>query len=103
MNYHSYYQDFNTYSSREILVLGCMRLNLDIDYDFLQDHANNHLAVRGILGVSTKQVFEQDKYYSLQTIKDNVSLLSESCLQQISEVVVKAGHELKKTTDKIKS
>jgi len=80
----------------EILVLGCMRLNLDIDYDFLQDHANNHLAVRGILGVSTKQVFEQDKYYSLQTIKDNVSLLSESCLQQISEVVVKAGHELKK-------
>ena len=32
----------------EILVLGVMRLNLDIDYDLLHDYANHHNAVRGI-------------------------------------------------------
>ena len=32
----------------EILVLGVMRLNLDIDYDSLNDYANHHSTVRGI-------------------------------------------------------
>jgi IS5 family transposase len=80
----------------EILVLGTMRLNLDIDYDFLHDTANHHLAVRGILGVHTNQLFEDGKYYELQTLKDNVALLDEQTLQSISEEVVKAGHALKK-------
>ena len=83
----------------EILVLGTMRLNLDIDYDFLHDQANHHLTVRGILGVYTKQVFGEGKYYELQTIKDNVALLDELTLQEISEVVVKAGHSLKKNIE----
>jgi len=80
----------------EILVLGAIRLNLDEDYDSLYDLANNHKKVRGILGVETKGVFEQGKYYGLQTLKDNVRLLEEGTLQKISEEVVKAGHKLKK-------
>jgi len=87
----------------EIFVLGTIRLNLDIDYDFLHDHANHHRTVRGILGVYTKQVFGEDKYYELQTIKDNVALLDQQTLQGISEVVVKAGHQLKKKKTKKKS
>ncbi len=67
-----------------------------IDYDFLHDNANHHSAVRGILGVHTNQVFGEGKYYELQTIKDNVALLDEQTLQAINEVVVKAGHTLKK-------
>lgn len=60
----------------EILVLGVVRLNLDIDYDFLLDHANNHNELRGILGVQTKKVFfEGLKEYKYQTVVDNVSLL----------------------------
>ena len=36
------------------------------------------------------------QYYELQTVKDNVALLDQQTLQVISEVVVKAGHQLKK-------
>lgn len=80
----------------EILVLGSIRLNLDYDYDSLYDLSNQHMAVRGILGVHTRQVFSKGKYYPVQTIKDNISLLDEATLAQISELVVKAGHQLKK-------
>ena len=80
----------------EIFVMGVTRLNLDIDYDRLQDMVNNHSSLRGILGIDTKQVFGEGKYYPLQTIKDNVCLLSEEILGEINEVVVKAGHSLKK-------
>lgn len=80
----------------EILVLGTMRLNLDADYDTVYDQANHHQVVRGILGVHTRQVFGEGKYYPLQTLKDNLALLDEETLKQISEVVVKAGHRLKK-------
>lgn len=80
----------------EILVMGVIRLNLDTDYDTLHDLVNNHITVRGILGVHTTAVFEQGKYYHLQTLKDNVKLLDESTLEQISTEVVKAGHKLKK-------
>jgi hypothetical protein len=80
----------------EILVLGTMRLNLDYDYDSLYDLSNHHMTVRGILGVHTRQVFSKGKYYPLQTLKDNVSLLDEDALMEISELVVKAGHQLKK-------
>jgi transposase, IS5 family len=80
----------------EILVLGTMRLNLDADYDTVHDLANHHVVVRGILGVHTRQVFGEGKYYPLQTLKDNIALLDEETLKEISEVVVKAGHRLKK-------
>lgn len=81
----------------EILVLGVVRLNMDMDYDQLYDQSNNHKGLRGILGVETKGVFYDDgKYYGLQTLKDNVSLLNEEVLKKISEAVVRAGHKLKK-------
>lgn len=85
----------------EILVLGSIRLNMNMDYDFLYDQANNHKAIREMLGVHTKESFyEEGKYYPLQTLKDNVRLLDEPTLQAISLVVVKAGHELKKKRKK---
>ena len=80
----------------EILVLGAMRLNLDKDYDELYDLANHHEVVRGMMGVGSQRVFDGGKYYALQTMKDNVVLLDEETLSQISELVVKAGHQLKK-------
>lgn len=80
----------------EILVLGAVRLNMDYDYDAVHDLANHHAKVRGIMGVQTRNVFDSGKRYVLQTLKDNVSLLDEACLQEISELVVKAGHQLKK-------
>lgn len=80
----------------EILVLGAVRLNMNHDYDAVHDLANHHEKVRGIMGVQTRKVFDSGKKYGLQTLKDNVSLLDEVTLQEISELVVKAGHQLKK-------
>jgi len=81
----------------EILVLGVVRLNMNLDYDFLYDYANNHKALREILGVHSKEAFyEEGKYYLVQTLKDNVRLLDEETLKEISLAVVKAGHKLKK-------
>ena len=81
----------------EILVLGAVRLNLDTDYDTLHDLSNNHDMLRGIMGVH-KLTFDwsEKKYYPLQTIKDNVILLDEQTLTKISQIVVEAGHKLKK-------
>jgi len=81
----------------EIFILSSIRLNLDIDYDSLENMVNYHEQVRGILGVnSLDSLAASRKYYSLQSLKDNVALLSESTLQSINEIVVKAGHSLKK-------
>jgi hypothetical protein len=77
-------------------VLGTVRLNLNIDYDRLHDLSNNHQSLRGLLGVETRSVFKEGKYYELQNIKDNLRLLDEETMQKINEVIVKAGHKLKK-------
>lgn len=78
----------------EILVLGVVRLNLDIDYDFLIDQANNHDELRGILGVRSSKIFNEKKVYKLQTIVDNVHLLEEETIVKVNGVLVKAGHQI---------
>lgn len=85
----------------ELFVFGSCRLNLNIDYDRLHDLSNNHKALRGILGVLTKEYLPNAKHYSLQTIKDNVGLISEEKLVEINELIVKAGHGLKKNPERI--
>lgn len=81
-----------------IFVLGVVRLNLNYDYDRLQDQANCHLMLRYMLGHSS--VFNRDRY-ELQTIKDNVSLLTEEILDKVNQVIVKVGHNLLKKSPKI--
>ena len=80
----------------EILVLGVVRLTLDINYDRLEHISNYDTLVRAILGVETNHGFSQYKIYPLQTIKDNVSLLDEAVIDKINKVIVKQGHALKK-------
>jgi len=75
----------------KILVLGTLRLNCNWDYDKLHNIANEHKTVREFLGHT---IFEFDKIYGLQTLKDNISLLTPELLDQINQVVVKAGHDL---------
>lgn len=74
-----------------ILVLGTLRLNCNWDYDKLHNIANNHKTVRDFLGHS---IFEFDQTYALQTLKDNVSLLTPEVLDEISTVVITAAHKL---------
>jgi hypothetical protein len=79
-----------------ILVMGVLRLNLNCDYDRLHNLVNNHKTIRQILGHGV--VDDQSCYY-LQTLKDNVSLLTPEILDQINQVVVNAGHALIKKKD----
>ncbi len=72
-----------------ILVMGVLRLNLNWDYDRLHEMVNNHKTIRAMLGHG---LYDDEKAYNLQTLKDNVALLTPEVLDAISEIVVKAGH-----------
>jgi IS5 family transposase len=75
----------------KILVLGTLRLNCNWDFDKVHDIANNHNSVRQFLGHT---VFEFDQRYGLQTIKDNLSLLTPDVLDRINQVAIQYGHRL---------
>jgi hypothetical protein len=76
----------------KILVLGTIRLNCNWDFDKLQEIANNHKSLREMLG--HRGIWDDDYKYALQTLKDNVSLLTPEVLDRINEIVVKSGHNL---------
>jgi DNA-binding transcriptional MerR regulator len=74
----------------KILVLGTLRLNCDWDYDKLREIANEHRTLRLML-----HHLPEDEYkYHLQTLRDNVSLLTPETLEKINTIVVSAGHRL---------
>jgi IS5 family transposase len=77
----------------KIFVMGVLRLDLNYDYDQLHGQVNNHITIRQMLGHG---IFDYDSQYHLQTIKDNVSLLTPELLDEINQVIVKAGHILLK-------
>ena len=81
----------------EILVLAVIRNCLDTNYDRLCDFANHHELVRRMMGVYTYFGHEPVRQeYGLQTIKDNVRLLTEDLINQINALVVESGHSLVK-------
>ena len=76
---------------RSVLVLGVLRLSLGCDYDRIMELANEHGTLRKMLGHG---LFDEDKRYGLQTIKDNVTKVTPGVLDLINWVVVKQGHQL---------
>ena len=78
----------------KIFVLGVLRLDLNCDYDRLCELANNHKTIRQMLGHS--DIFDNQSY-NLQTLKDNVRLLKPELLEEINQIIVKAGHQLLST------
>ena len=79
-----------------VFILASLRLNLNCDYDRVLELANNHYTLRQMLGHCG---FEQHEQYKLQTIKDNIRLLTPTILDQISRLVVEAGHQLFRIED----
>lgn len=78
-----------------VFVLATLRVNLGWDYDRLLEVANEHRTIRLFLGHGAA-----DEYcYALQTIKDNVQLLTDDVLKTINNAVVEAGHGLVKKKD----
>ncbi|WP_156830573.1 ISNCY family transposase [Methylobacter marinus] len=81
----------------KILVLGVLRLGLDVDYDRIQELANQHKTIRQMLGHSD---WLDEHRYELPTIRDNVSLFTPEILDRINQEVVHAGHQALKKTPK---
>ena len=77
----------------KIMVMGVLRLDLNCDFDRLQELVNEHKTIRQMLGHG---VHDDDLSYELQTIKDNVSLLTPKVIDKINVVVVKGGHQVVK-------
>ncbi len=75
----------------KILVLGTLRLSLNLDYDRLHELVNQHRTIRQMLGHGW---LDENTPYALQTLKDNVSLLTPQVLERVNQVVVRAGHDL---------
>jgi transposase, IS5 family len=77
----------------KILVLGVIRQVCSWDYDKLHHMANNNMMIRELLGHDRKE-WDDRFNYELQTLKDNISLLTPELLDRIDEIVVKAGHKI---------
>ena len=75
----------------KILVLGTLRLNCNWDFDKVHEMANNHTNLRQMLGHSKTDF---DSLYALQTIRDNIALLTPQILDEINQVIIKAGHSI---------
>lgn len=73
-----------------LLVLGCLRLCLNADFDRLHELANQHRTLRLMLGIADWD----DKRFALQTLKDNLALFTPALLARINQAVVLAGYAL---------
>jgi hypothetical protein len=78
----------------KILVLGTLRLNCNWDYDKIHEMANNHDKLRQMLGHGKN---DSGSSYALQTIKDNICLLTPPILDEINQIVVNTGHSMMTT------
>jgi hypothetical protein len=74
-----------------ILVLGVLRTSCNLDYDKLQDLAENHLSLRTILGVCG---WDQDVSFDFRRLRNAITQVKSSTLEQINQLVVAHGQAL---------
>ena len=79
----------------EILVLAAARLGCSYNYDQLQDLAENHRALRRVMGIGDWETEEKDlKKFDWRRIESNLNLLSPETIEKINQVIVQEGHRL---------
>lgn len=74
-----------------ILVLAAVRLGCDLNYDKLQDLAEQHRALRQVMGIGD---WDESACFDWRRIRDNVSLVSPQTLERINHLIVAEGHRL---------
>jgi transposase, IS5 family len=79
-----------------ILVLGTLRFGADCDFDRLKELVDHHSQVRQMLGFGA---YDTKVTISLQSIRDNVKLLTPELLDEINQVIVGGGHALVKKNE----
>ena len=94
-------KDVNRHSSRkrgrkgmdywQIIVLAAVRLGCNLNYDKLQDLAEQHRALRQIMGIGT---WEDHVRFDWRRIRDNIDWLRPETIRKINELIVAEGHRL---------
>lgn len=75
-----------------IFVLSQVRLTLNASYEFVYNLANNHKAIRWVMGIETESGFSRQEF-EYQNIYDNLNLMSDEMLREINALVVEFGHK----------
>ena len=75
----------------EIAVLAAARLGCNLNYDKLQDLAENHRCLRHIMGIGD---WQDDVDFDWRRLEDNLNKLRPETLKKLNDLVVKAGHVL---------
>jgi hypothetical protein len=74
-----------------IIVLAAVRLGCNLDYDKLQDLAEQHRNLRLMMGIGD---WQEQVDFDWRRIRDNLCLLRPETLERINQLIVAAGHEL---------
>jgi hypothetical protein len=74
-----------------ILVLAGVRLGCNLDYDKLQDLAEQHRTLRQIMGIGD---WEDQTRFDWRRIQDNITLIRPETLERINHLIVGEGHRL---------
>lgn len=75
----------------QILVLASVRMGCNLDYDKLQDLAEQHRTLRHVMGIGD---WDEKTNLGWRRIRDNVCLIRPETIEKISQLIVAAGHEL---------
>ena len=78
----------------QILVLAAARLELNLDYDALQDLAENHRNLRYIMELGDWEGDDEQPDFNWERIRDNVCLVRPETLEQTNQLIVGEGHRL---------
>jgi IS5 family transposase len=75
----------------QILVLAAVRLGCNLDYDKLQDLAEQHRALRQIMGIGD---WDQETTFDWRRIQDNITQVSSETIERINHLIVAEGQRL---------
>jgi hypothetical protein len=75
----------------QILVLAAVRLGCNLDYDKLQDLAEQHRNLRQMMGIGD---WDEDTSFNWRRIQDNVCLLQAATIDAIGQALVAEGHRV---------
>jgi transposase, IS5 family len=78
----------------QILVLAAVRLGCNLDYDKLQNLAEEHRTLRRIMGIGTWEDDRDEERFDWRRLNDNVRKVRPTTLEQINAVIVGSGHRL---------
>src|SRR5277367_1679164 len=74
-----------------ILVLAAVRLGCNLNYDRLQDLAEEHRSLRLIMGIGG---WDEATSFDWRCLRDNITLLSPDTIERLNHRIVAEGHRL---------